>query len=87
MGYNGSGFPPAWDTPQNNFRMFDEFSSVVSEKAEAFFHCIPHFNGFSSIVSHTTKESSGCVSHNAEGSVPLWDTAEKNDTTQDKIFF
>jgi hypothetical protein len=26
------------------------------------------------------------VSHNAEDSVPLWDTTKKNDTTQNDIF-
>jgi hypothetical protein len=86
VGYNGRGFPLGWDIPENNFRMFHgKFSSFVSNKAEfffivshtgtVFFHCIPQ-----------RKRIFCNVSYNAEGSVPLWDKIQKNDTTQNNFF-
>jgi hypothetical protein len=51
-GYNGNGFTPVWDTPQNTLRMFDEFSwnfFAVSLILEQF--------SFRFFVSHTAKES------------------------------
>jgi hypothetical protein len=57
------------------FRMFDEFSSFVSQKAEGFL-LYPTPDSFSSVVSQPKRIFCG-ISHYAEGSVSLWDTAEK----------
>jgi hypothetical protein len=67
VGDNGRSFLPVWDTLQKNFRMFGEFSSVASQKAEGFFRHIRNQNSFSSVVSHTVKIIFFGVSCNAEG--------------------
>ncbi len=44
--YNIRDFLPVWDTPQNNFIEFDEFSPVISYEAEGFFSRILRRYGF-----------------------------------------
>jgi hypothetical protein len=65
--------------------MFDEFSSVVSHKAEFFFPLYPIRKQFLFRCITHRKRIFCVVSHKAEGSVLLWDTAEKNDRTQNNI--
>jgi hypothetical protein len=56
--------------------MFDQFSSGVSHKAEIFLQLYPT----------PLKITFSIVSHNTEDSVLLWETPEKNDTTQNAFF-
>ncbi len=78
--FSGTGFPPLWDTAEENFFRCGiqekRFSSGVGYTTEqfqdvqwriffcciqqswSFFHYIPQQNSFSSVQSHSTKESS-----------------------------
>jgi hypothetical protein len=91
VGYNN---PPLWDTTENKLRMEDNFSCIVSHnligyvplrdtKQEVFLHCIPQRRSISSVVSHIAKETSALYPTMQK---VLRDTAEKNDTTQNKLF-
>ncbi len=97
MGYNGRGFPPVWNTAEEIFSRVGYitekilgcfltnslllhptkqkvFFSLSLTREQFFFRCIPkHKRIFCS------------VHHSAEGSVPLWDTAQKNYTNRRKV--
>jgi hypothetical protein len=92
VGYNSGDFPLLWDTTENNLRMVGNFSCIVSHNIkgyvplwdttqEVFLHCIPQRRCFSSIVQYLTSQKKLLCCFQQR---KLWDTAEKNYTTQNK---
>ncbi len=81
-GYNRRCFYPLLDLTRNNLRRFNKFLSVVSHNSGVFLHTAKE----PLYPTQYCKRIFSVVSLNAEDSVPLWDTTDKNDTTQNDIF-
>jgi hypothetical protein len=59
VGYNGIGFPPVCDHHRTISGCFlTNYLLLYPTKQKSFPHCILHWNSFSSVASHSAKESS-----------------------------